>query len=231
MTICESTVYKHAAEGVFDMGSVTQRYYTVSALQLQKSLADIGLAGDFDYIHDVLRIEGCRSLSTIRHDDIDEATKQGKLKGTFEEYRLIFKPEMEKCTYESPDCEHRSVEDHTDVFFRKLEKHASKSQDVLDAEDLAAEMNDDVFLAEEALRQGNDFFAKVDAKVKAESEEQTEVDAGMNLALVEAEDALDEWFRVGEARWRRFPVDDKTEPVLQNKWVRVGKGRWTRSID
>jgi hypothetical protein len=208
------------------MGSVTPRYYTVSALQLQKSLADIGLAGDFDYIHGVLHIEDCRMLSTIRHDDIHEATKQGKLKGTFEEYRLIFKPEMEKCTYESPDCEHMSVEDHTEKLFHKLDKHASKSQDVLDAEDLAAEMNDDVFLAEEALGQGNDFFAKVDAKAKAEAEEQVKVDADMHLALVEAEDALDKWLRVGEGRWTRSPVDDKTEPVLHNKWIRVGEGRW-----
>jgi hypothetical protein len=53
------------------------------------------------------------------------------------------------------------------------------------------------------------------------------VDADMHLALVEAKDALDiiRWIKV-EGRWRRFPVDAKTEPVVDNKWVRVGKGRW-----
>jgi hypothetical protein len=202
----------------------------VEALQLQKSLADIGLAGDFDHIHDVLRIEHCRGLSTMTHDDIDEATKQRKLKGTFKQYKQISETALQVYTFDSPALnalEHRSIKYHIAKLFLKLDKHASKSQDVLAAEDLAAEMNDDVFLAEDALGQGNDFFAEVDAKAKAEAEKQVKVDADMHLALVEAKDALDiiRWIKV-EGRWRRFPVDAKTEPVVDNKWVRVGKGRW-----
>ena len=208
LTICESTVYKHTAEGVFDMGSVTPRYYTLAALQLQKSLADIGLAGDFDFIYNDLRIEDCRMLSTITRADIDEATKQGKLKGTFEEYRQIFQTALQEHTYDSPTLnafEHRSIKNHTEKLLNRLDKHASKSQDVLDAEDLAAEMNDDVFLAEEALGQGNDFFAKVDAKADAKVEEQEQVSADMHLALVGAQAVLDvKWVRVGKGRWKPF---------------------------
>ena len=172
------------------MGEVTPRFYPLSTNELQRSLGAVGLAGDFDFIYNDLRIENCRMLSTITRTDIDKATKQGTLKGTFEQYEQIFMPALEKCTYASADCDHMSVEDHTAELVRKLDKHASKSQDVLDAEESAAEMNDDIFLADEVLGQGNDFFAKVEAKAKAEAKEQAEVGADMNLALVEAEDAL-----------------------------------------
>ena len=145
-------------------------------------------------------------------------------------YYTVEALQLQVYTFDSPALnalEHRSIKYHMAKLFDKLDKHASKSQDVLDAEDLAAEMNDNVFLAEVVLGQGNDFFAEFDAKAKAEAEQQVKVDADIHLALVEAEDALEiiTWIKV-EGRWRRCPVDAKTEPVVDKKWVRVGKGRW-----
>jgi hypothetical protein len=80
---------------------------------------------------------------------------------------------------------------------------ASKSQHVLDAEELAAKMKDPVFCAEQALCQTDDLSTQFEAKAKTEAAEHAQVDADMHARLANAEAALDiGWMKVGEGCWK-----------------------------
>jgi hypothetical protein len=179
------------------MTSPTPPYCPMSALVLQTSLMDIGLAGDFGFIYNVLHIENERMLAIITQHDVDT----GNLKVTLEQYIQIFESELDKCTHDSPDCEHKSIEGHTEELFRKLNQHVSKPQHVLEAEDFAAEMKDTVHQAEHALRQ-------VDDLAKTET---VEGDVDMHRALAGAETALQiAWIRLGEGHWKRIDEITRT---------------------
>ena len=78
------------------MTSPTPPYCPMSALVLQTSLMDIGLAGDFGFIYNVLHIENERMLAIITQHDVDT----GNLKVTLEQYIQIFESELDKCTHE-----------------------------------------------------------------------------------------------------------------------------------